>query len=201
MLIALTFHEYAHAKAADMLGDPTPRRSGRLSLNPVDHIDPLGLLMLVFVRFGWARPVPVNPFNFKGDRNRGILLVSIAGPLSNLLLGFLSVIFFYLFRLRVFGFSPVTVYMGELFQMLTIYNIYLMLFNLIPLPPLDGSKVLTSLLPVKHRIKYGEIEQYAPFILVLLLITGVLPRFLSPVAFTVIGALETMALPFIRLFI
>ncbi|QNO16216.1 site-2 protease family protein [Alkalicella caledoniensis] len=192
LLIALTFHEYAHAKAADLLGDPTPRRSGRLTLNPVDHIDPMGLLMLVFVRFGWARPVPINPFNFRGDRNRGLIIVSVAGPLANLVLGFVSVILFYLVIIWGSPTSNVTNYLYTFFQYLTMYNIYLMLFNLIPIPPLDGSKVLSSLLSSDLRYRYQQVEQYAPFILILLLMSGVIPTILGEMASGIIGSMHSI---------
>lgn len=192
LLIALTFHEYAHAKAADLLGDPTPRRSGRLTLNPVDHIDPMGLLMLVFVRFGWARPVPINPFNFRGDRNRGLIIVSVAGPLANLVLGFVSVISLYLVIIWGSPTSNVTNYLHTFFLYLTMYNIYLMLFNLIPIPPLDGSKVLSSLLSNDLRYRYQQVEQYAPFILILLLMSGVIPTILGPMASGIINSMHSI---------
>lgn len=201
LLLALTFHEYAHAKAADLLGDPTPRREGRLTLNPIDHIDPLGLLMMVFVRFGWARPVPINPFNFKGDRNRGILIVSIAGPLANLAFAFLSTILLFGYLSFKPPMNNLTMSFYLFFEYLILYNVYLMLFNLIPIPPLDGSKVLSSLLPPKQRYQYQQIEQYAPFILILLLMTGLIPRFLGPIAGSIIVLLKTVVGIFFGIFI
>lgn len=199
LLLALTFHEYAHAKAADLLGDPTPRRSGRLSVNPIDHLDPMGLLMIVFVGFGWARPVPINPFNFKGDRNRGVMLVSLAGPMANLLLAFISVFVYYFSLLGYFG--GATGYMVQFSRSLIIYNAYLMVFNLLPLPPLDGSKILTSILPQRARYQFDQIEPYAPFILILLLITGTLPVILRPIANTIINTLQEIVLIIFNIFL
>lgn len=201
LLIALTFHEFAHAKVADLLGDPTSRRAGRLTLNPIDHMDPMGTLMMVFVGFGWARPVPINPFNFRGDRNRGILLVSLAGPMANLVLAFISVILFYAVIIFSPGVNSITNYLIPFFQSLVMYNIFLMLFNLIPIPPLDGSKVLTSLLPQEMRYRYDQMEQYAPFILILLLISGLIPRLLSPVAYGIIGVIESIVVPIFNIFL
>lgn len=198
IVLALTFHEYAHAKVADLLGDPTPRREGRLSLNPLDHIDPLGFIMLIFVRFGWAKPVPINPFNFKGDRNRGVILVSLAGPLANLLFAFISTFLLYFSVLGFFG--GASNYLYSLSQFLILYNVYFMLFNLLPIPPLDGSKVLNSILPYNYRYKYYQIEPYAPLILILLLISGLLPVILAPMANSIIKALHTFTLGIINLF-
>jgi Zn-dependent protease len=198
IVLALTFHEFAHAKVADLLGDPTPRREGRLSLNPLDHIDPLGFLMLIFVRFGWAKPVPINPFNFRGDRNRGVILVSLAGPLANLLFAFISTFLLYFSYLGFFG--PASSYLYFLSQYLIMYNIYFMLFNLLPIPPLDGSKVLNSILPYNYRYKYYQLEPYAPLILILLLISGLLPVILAPMANSVINFLNTIAVNILKLF-
>ena len=141
LLIALTFHEYAHARVANALGDPTPRLAGRLTLNPVAHLDPLGLIMLWLFKFGWAKPVPVNPGYFR-DEKRGMLLVSLAGPASNILLAFSAAILIeVLFRLQILGGG-----LGEVLRLTYIYNIVLAIFNLLPIPPLDGAKILRKAL-------------------------------------------------------
>ncbi|NLC11587.1 MAG: site-2 protease family protein [Firmicutes bacterium] len=175
LLIAITFHEYAHGKAAQLQGDPTAQYSGRLTLNPLAHLDPIGLLMLWIVGFGWAKPVPINPRNFN-DYYKGILKVALAGPLTNLFIAFLSIIL-----LRVIGpFWPA--FFFPLFSNLMVYNIFLAVFNIIPLPPLDGSKVLVALLPPSSRHYYYNIEPYGPFILILLLAFGLLPAILLPIS-------------------
>lgn len=175
ILISLTVHEFSHGYVAKLLGDETAARQGRLSLNPLRHLDPLGTLMLFVVHFGWAKPVPINPLYFKGDRNRGVLLVSLAGPTSNFLLSLVSVAIIKMSL--VFNFSnPILI--TFLFLMVQI-NIALAIFNLIPIPPLDGSKILASLLPPEKRNAIYELERYGFLILILLLYFG--GRFLQPI--------------------
>ena len=125
LLIAITFHEYAHGRMAYYWGDPTAKLQGRLTLNPLAHLDPIGLLMLVIVRFGWARPVPINPFNFK-DRRKGLFWVSFAGPGINLILGFLATFFLIVFRItahNIYGSSLYSILDSILFN-LVIYNVF-----------------------------------------------------------------------------
>lgn len=171
LLISITIHEYAHAKTSDALGDPTPRMTGRLSLNPLDHLDPLGLLMLWIFRFGWAKPVQINPYYYE-DRRKGTILVSIAGPLSNLCLAFLSLI---LIKLGIFrGLLLSFIYT------LYMYNIILAVFNLIPLPPLDGSKILRGYLPGRWAYEFSRLENYGPILLIIAIYLGLLDVILNP---------------------
>lgn len=175
LLIALTVHEYAHARAAVALGDPTPKFMGRLTLNPVAHLDPLGLLMLWLFKFGWAKPVPINPGNFKNYR-QGVLVVSLAGPVSNMVLALLTALLYgilYQQHLLSAGWAMVL-------QMTYTYNIILAIFNLIPIPPLDGSKVLSSLLPGRQGQWFDQLEQYGPFILIALVYLGVIGKIAYP---------------------
>jgi len=185
LLIAITFHEYAHARISDAMGDPTPRWTGRLSLNPMAHLDPVGLLMLWIFRFGWAKPVQINPSYYKNPK-KGILLVSLAGPLSNLLLAFITLL---LIKVGLF-------YGGILytfFQTLFVYNLVLAVFNLIPIPPLDGSKILTSLLPGRQSYAFSQIEPYGPFILIILVYFGFLNVILDPLISFVHMGLNTLS--------
>lgn len=176
LVIAMTVHEYAHAVTAVMLGDPTPRMQGRLTLNPAAHIDPFGLLMLFLVRFGWAKPVMVNPYNFKNPR-RDDILVSLAGPFSNLVTAFLTLLLMVL--LIKFG-VDMTPGMNTVFSLILIYNINFAIFNMIPIPPLDGSQVLKQLLPYELAQKYREIERYSFLILIVFLMTPILGEILVP---------------------
>lgn len=185
LLLAITFHEYAHAKVSDALGDPTPRWTGRLSLNPMAHLDPVGLLMLWIFRFGWAKPVQINPSYYK-DPRKGILLVSLAGPLSNLLLAFITLI---IIKTSFFSYGIIFVFL----QILFIYNLVLSVFNLIPIPPLDGSKILTSLLPGRQAYIFANMESYGPFILIILVYFGVLNVLLNPLLSFVHTGLDTLA--------
>lgn len=175
LLIALTVHEYAHARAAVMLGDPTPRFSGRLTLNPVAHLDPIGLLMLWLFRFGWAKPVPINPNNFTNYR-QGMFIVSLAGPVSNMVLALIT-------ALVIGVLAKFHLLSGDWVKVLWMtysYNIILAVFNLLPIPPLDGSKVLASLLPGRQGYMFEQIEQYGPFILIALVYIGVIGTILYP---------------------
>ncbi len=176
LMIAFTFHEFAHAATATALGDDTPRRNGRLTLNPLAHLDIMGTIMLLFAGFGWAKPVPVNPYAVRRKTSAGMMLVSLAGPVTNLLLAVISAL-----PLR-FGWTPLTASTSQflpswgsfLLEFLTI-NLALFFFNLIPLAPLDGEKVITYFLP-EHWVEiYEQIRPYSPFIL--LAIVFVLPMF------------------------
>ncbi|MGI6328305.1 MAG: site-2 protease family protein [Dethiobacteria bacterium] len=202
LLIAITFHEYAHGRMAYYWGDPTAKLQGRLTLNPLAHLDPIGLLMLVIVRFGWARPVPINPFNFK-DRRKGLFWVSFAGPGINLILGFLAVFFLIVFRITaysIYGSSLYSVFDNILYN-LVIYNVFLAIFNMIPLPPLDGSKILSTLLKGRNLQTYYQIEPYGPILLILLLIFGGLGSILGPIAFFIINLYEAVISIFLSPFL
>lgn len=171
VIIGLTFHEYAHAAAAYRLGDRTAYHQGRLTLNPAAHLDILGLILLYFAGFGWARPVPVNPFNFRGNKKTGMILVSLAGPISNLVLAVVAAALLGAFLWNV----P---YAGPITQELIRINVILAVFNLLPVPPLDGSKILAGILPGNNEWLY-RLEQYGTIILILLLFTGIIGRILS----------------------
>jgi len=163
LLLALTFHEFFHGFIALKMGDPTARDAGRLTLNPIKHIDPIGLIALILFHFGWAKPVPYNPGNFYNYR-RGVLLTAIAGPLSNLML---AVPFGLL--LRAFPVRPANHMLDPLWIMVLfglIYNLILCAFNLIPIPPLDGSKVLSSFLPSRYAPVALWLERYGFIMLI-----------------------------------
>ena len=175
LLMALTVHEYAHARVADWLGDPTPGRAERLTLNPIAHLDPVGLIMLWLFQFGWAKPVPVNPYCFRNGR-QGIMMVSFAGPASNIILAFLSAL-----TLALMAKFHIGSYAAEkLLWLLYAYNIMFAIFNLLPLPPLDGSKILEVLLPAKAAEMFDRMSPYAPFILVGLIYLGVISAITYP---------------------
>lgn len=190
VIIALTFHEYAHAKVADQLGDSTARYMGRMSLNPFVHLDPLGFIMLLLAGFGWAKPVPVNPLNLRGDRTRGMMLVSAAGPLMNLFVAFSAalVLNFALPDTRALSSSAPLV---QIMRSIVIINVYLALFNLIPVPPLDGSKILAGLLR-NDEIIY-KLERYSIVILLVLIFSGVIGMVIFPLAEVIIKFLNSVA--------
>jgi len=171
-ILGLTFHEVAHGWVADKLGDPTARQAGRLTLNPLAHLDPLGSLMLIFAGFGWARPVPVNPLNLSNPR-RDMLWVGLAGPVANLLFALGLGLFFQLFlkgqfERELLGSSILTlvVLMGVRI------NVVLAIFNLLPVPPLDGSRILAGLVPASWTTGYEEFERVGPWILLGLILLG-----------------------------
>ena len=175
LIIALVIHEYAHAKAADVMGDFTPRMTGRLTLNPMAHIDPIGLIMLLVVRFGWAKPVMINARNFRNWR-QGELLVAVAGPVANLLVAFISLLAMaVLFKLGMFSEGVRLV-----LSMMVLFNINFAIFNMLPLPPLDGSKVLMVLLPGRLAYKLMSLERYSFIILIFLMMTPFLTMILIP---------------------
>ncbi len=184
LLIVITVHEFAHARMAFHYGDATAQRQGRMNLNPINHLDPIGSLMILLVGFGWAKPVPINPLNFNRYRS-GLRWVSFAGPMSNLVFGFISLLVFRILLVSgVFasGGMEFTSLALQFFQQLIMINIYLALFNLLPIPPLDGSKILMSFLSDAHLGFYRQLERYAPLILIGLIITGVLGSIIFPLA-------------------
>ena len=175
LVITLVIHEYAHAKAADVMGDFTPRMTGRLTLNPMAHIDPIGLIMLLVVRFGWAKPVMINARNFRNWR-QGELLVAVAGPVANLIVAFISLLAMaVLFKLGMFSEGVRLV-----LSMMVLFNINFAIFNMLPLPPLDGSKVLMVLLPGRLAYKLMSLERYSFIILIFLMMTPFLTMILIP---------------------
>jgi len=175
ILISLTFHELAHGWVAYRLGDNTAKNQGRLTLNPLAHIDPVGFLMMILVGFGWAKPVPVNPYNLRTDSDRGMLLVSLAGPAANLLVALAAAL---LLGVGVFQLVPFADDVNYVLYFIQI-NVVLAIFNLIPVPPLDGSKILAGLLPGQAQFIYG-METYGMIILMILLFTGILGKILWP---------------------
>ena len=181
LFFSVILHEVAHGYAALSLGDPTARAAGRLTLNPIKHMDPWGTvvlpLFLILVRspflVGWAKPVPVNPFLLR-DPKRGMMLVGAAGPLANIALILLSAL-----ALRAMPFSAPP-FLFDLFKYCCAINIILALFNLLPVPPLDGSKVVAGILPPKMRDAYVGLERYGIFIIIGLLYLGILDLVIVP---------------------
>jgi Zn-dependent protease len=177
---ALTVHEYAHAWTANRFGDSTPRINGRLTLNPLVHLDPIGSLMVIVAGFGWAKPVPVNPYTLRQHSRSALMWVSLAGPLSNFLMAILAALPFQLELLTLNDLyaayavqqsSLLPTPAGFLFDFITI-NLVLGLFNLIPLPPLDGDKIAQFFMPDRWQDALAGIRPYGPMILILLFVIG-----------------------------
>ncbi len=180
LFTAITVHEYAHGYVAYKLGDPTAKYAGRLSLNPLSHLDPVGALCMVFFRFGWAKPVPVNPMYFK-DRKRDNALVALAGPVSNVILAFASTILtaiYYVFVLEIYN-NFFTNFIFTVLIQLAVINISFAIFNLLPFPPLDGSKILGAFLSYENYNKLLMYERFGFPLLMILSFTGFLGRLLN----------------------
>jgi Zn-dependent protease len=178
LLLAVTVHEVAHGWVADRLGDPTARMLGRLTLNPLPHIDPIGALAFVLAGFGWAKPVPVNARNLRHPR-RDMALVAAAGPLSNFVLAFVGLLAFHLVARTVadpFFARP----LAGVLRYVYVFNLGLGIFNLIPLPPLDGGHFLPYFLPPGGWPFLRTLEQYGPFLLILLVISGATGYVMGP---------------------
>ena len=183
IVIAMVIHEYAHARVAYALGDYTPRLQGRLTINPAAHVDPIGLVMLLVAHFGWAKPVEINPMNFSNPR-RDDILVSLAGPASNLIMAFVAMIILVL--MSKFNF-PMSEGLLVVFKLIIIYNINFAIFNMLPIPPLDGSHILKQLLPYDLARAYEGLERYSLIFLIIILATPVLSYVFIPLQRLIFG--------------
>jgi Zn-dependent protease len=183
VIIAMTFHEFAHAWMADKLGDTTPRAQGRLTLNPASHIDPFGIVLLLFAHIGWGRPVEINPNNFTSNKSRQTceLLVALAGPVMNFILAFLFTIIYY--ALWYFVSLPAKWFaiVLSIVYYVIIINIGLGVFNLIPIPPLDGSKIFRRFLPYNANAWIDRNMQIIYIVFLILWVTGLLLTLATPV--------------------
>ena len=176
LLIAVTIHEVAHALVADRLGDPTPRALGRITLNPFPHLDLFGALAFVVASFGWAKPVPVNAANLRHPR-RDMALVAAAGPISNFVVAFVGLVAFVLARQSGLVGAPAAQALLWIFE----FNLALGIFNLIPLPPLDGGHFLPYFLPRQAGAVLHSLEQFGPMILLVLVVSGATRYIVGPV--------------------
>jgi Zn-dependent protease len=200
LAIAFSVHEFAHAWVAYKFGDHTAKNQGRLTLNPMKHLDPFGTLLLFIAGFGWARPVPVNRFFFKNPRLAGIL-VSVAGPLSNLFLSMMG--FVVLYGLVAVGLMEnLPNYVFVFLKLFSYLNISLFVFNLLPFPPLDGYRIIEDLAPVNVRAKMTQYEQYGALIFLILVITPLDQYTIDPLYYTVVPSIvSTLDQFFYQLFL
>lgn len=182
-LLCITFHELSHGFVAYKLGDDTAKRAGRLTLNPIRHIDPMGLLMMAIFHFGWAKPVPINMARFKNPK-KGMAITALAGPVSNLILAFVFV-FVWGSLYQPLYHSSVGQYLLQMLSLGAYISTGLAVFNLIPIPPLDGSKVLLAVLSDENYTKLMRYERYGLIIMVALVVTGILGRPLSSAVSTI----------------
>ena len=192
ILLALTFHEFAHAYVAKRFGDDTAKRSGRLTMNPLAHLDPFGTLMIFIVHFGWAKPVPVNPYNLRNPK-KDMLWISAAGPLSNMVLALISGLLLRFFATTSLMPDPQSI-LGVFIVMVVFslqINLALAIFNILPIAPLDGSKILYGILPAGFAKQIYLLERYGPFILIGLIIIG---------QFTGVSILGRLIWPFVKFF-
>ena len=182
ILIGLAFHEFAHAKVAYKLGDPTPKMQGRVTINPLAHIDPVGLAALLFVGFGWGVPVQINPSNFR-HRRRDELMVALAGVTMNLIIAIVFAIIakvLYMTAGAVFLSSGVGSILWFMIMYVIQINLVLMIFNLIPCPPLDGFSIISEIFNIKHTEFYWTLYRYGNWILIALIIFGITGMIISP---------------------
>ena len=205
VIVAITFHEYAHAYVADKLGDDTPRMQGRLNLNPMSHIDPVGFMLLMFAGFGWGKPVQINPRNFNRNvrMDKGEAIVSLAGPSMNFIIAIVSAIILgaiYMFAPASFLMNTVGNIIYILLQELVIINIGLGVFNLIPLPPLDGSKIFINFMPYNWRRWILEHSPIFYYIFLAIWITGLASVIIAPIINLLYSGLMNGVLAIFRLF-
>ncbi len=197
----MPIHEYAHALIASKLGDDTARLSGRLTLNPFAHVDPIGAIMILLVGFGYAKPVPVNPRNFKNPK-KGMALTALAGPVSNLILALIFLIPAYGMQIFVYDNNPMIQAIAVFLSSAASLNVGLAVFNLIPVPPLDGSRIFNVIIPSKYYFKIMQYERYIVLAIFALLFFGVLDIPLNYVSNLLMKVLIKIAslpyLPFIK---
>lgn len=188
LIIAAAGHEYAHAKAADLLGDPTPRMMGRLTMNPFVHLDLVGSLALIIGGFGWAKPVVVNPINFKDPRTDD-MIVSIAGPMANILMAFIAYVI--MRSLDVVGLlENESLYLVLL--LIVVYNINFAILNMMPIPPLDGSHILMNFLPLKWQVHIARFSIVSLLILIAILNSPIATRIFVPLQKSILGGFESI---------
>lgn len=186
LLLALTFHEFAHGYVAYQLGDPTAKNLGRLTLNPLKHLDPIGTIAFFFIKFGWAKPVPVNPQYFK-DPKRDMLWVALAGPATNFVLAIVSAglakgLWFFASQLPYSTMAEaILVPLNGMLIASVWINLVLCIFNFLPIPPLDGSRILMGLLPHRMAVSYMKFEKYGFIFVLVLAFSGVLSKVIMPV--------------------
>lgn len=186
LLLALTFHEFAHGYVAYRLGDPTAQSAGRLTLNPLKHLDPIGTIAFFFIKFGWAKPVPVNPTYFRNPK-KDMLWVALAGPATNLILAIISAMLakgIWLLATVLPYSTALEAFLVPLNGMLIAsvwINLVLCIFNFLPIPPLDGSRILMGLLPNKAAMSYMQVERYGFVIILVLAFSGILSKVIMPI--------------------
>lgn len=193
VLLAMTVHEYSHAKMADHYGDTTARNQGRLTLNPIAHIDPIGIFLLIFAHIGWGKPVQVNPNNFTSNKSRGYCeaMISFAGPLSNFILAIVLTMIQALTIVPLYSLGEFGMILAMLIEYAIIVNIGLGVFNLIPLPPLDGEKIFKNILPSGAKSWLVRNSQMLEMLFLILWITGLLGEVVSPVINVVYTLIKT----------
>ena len=203
VIIAMTFHEYAHALAAYKLGDDTPKIQGRLNLNPISHIDPIGIVLLLVAGFGWGKPVQIDSRNFDGKYSisKAEAIVAAAGPIMNFVLAFVFAIIYCVLAIFNGGLLFQMSIWGEVLQRIIMINIGLGIFNLIPLPPLDGSKILMHFLGYNAKQWFYKNEKIFYIAFVLLWITGLLSSLLSPIFSGVFSGITWLAFKLVSIFI
>lgn len=210
VIIALSFHEFAHAFVADRLGDPTSRNQGRLTLDPLKHIDPVGIFLLIFAHMGWGKPVQINPNNFsKVSKEKGEALVALAGPVMNFILAFILMIIFYAMIVFIPGtgvlnslkaINVMNVVITMIYYAI-IVNIGLGVFNLIPIPPLDGSKIFLRFLPYRAQRWIDEHMEIISIIFLLLFVTDALSYITTPIISVIMKGLENCVNAIFSIFI
>lgn len=196
---SISIHECAHAYSAYRLGDSTAKDQGRITLNPLKHLDPLGTLMIFLIKFGWAKPTPVNAMYFK-DRKKGIMITSLAGPVSNLLFAILLAFPLLYFQANLY--RPLNGYIYAVLNIGFNMNLILAVFNMLPIPPLDGSKILSGILPSSTYYRMMEYETYITIIFIILMFSEILSKtILLPIVSVIKSAIIYIVFPIVKLII